>query len=296
MHPPHVIIVEEVLPEVRRRLARTLYGESMSQERIASLLGTSQAMVSRYLKEEGSISVTLEVPVDRMYRDMIVAALAGKKGSGLTDLFCSLVNDSMAEGEFDERYRERFGTELGNLCRYTGGPLSSRAMVLDDLTTAVDFLIERPIPRLVPAVKVNLAFALPDAASLTEIASFPGRISDRNGRLMGPLPPEFGVSRHLAGMILQTMGMEPKARASINLRYDDEVRWAMESTGADPVIMKRGPGDMTFEPVKLEGKGYIYLVDPGDFGIEPCLYIFGRSPLEVVHKAVELQKKMDGMM
>ncbi len=293
MIPPQLIVVEEVLPEVRRRIARSLYKENLSQEKIATLLGTSQAMVSRYLKEDRSISDSLEGLVDQVHREILVAALAGKEAPDLTDLFCSIVDASFSEGMLDERYRERFGTDLSSICRGPGSHMSSRAAVLEDLSTAMDYLLERPIQSLIPAVKVNIAYGLPGSSSLSEIASFPGRISDRNGRLMGPLPPEFGVSRHLAGMVLRTMEKEERARACISLRYDDKVNGALGMIAADPVYMKREPGGSTFGPVQLDPTGFIYIVDPGDFGIEPCLYIFGRSPLDVVHKAVEIQRIMD---
>jgi predicted fused transcriptional regulator/phosphomethylpyrimidine kinase len=250
-------------------------------------------MVSRYLKEQRSISASLESLVGRIHREIFVAALAGKEERDLTDLFCSIIDASFSEGELDERYRERFGTELSMVCRGPGRHMSSRAAVLEDLSTAMDYLLKRPIPSLIPAVKVNIAYALPGSTSLPEIASFPGRISDRSGRLMSPLPPEFGVSRHLAGMVLATMQMEQRARACINLRYDDEVNMALSHMGVDPVQMNRGADGFAFNTSGLDGTGFLYLVDPGDFGIEPCLYIFGRSPLDVVHESVELQRTMD---
>jgi predicted fused transcriptional regulator/phosphomethylpyrimidine kinase len=76
----------------------------------------------------------------------------------------------------------------------------------------------------------------------------------------------------------------------MNTRFGPDVSSAIASMGEGlPVLDRKGhPMEETLsdEGMKLGS----FFADPGDFGIEPCLYIFGPSPLDVVHKAYELEK------
>ncbi len=49
MHPPCELVVDTFLPSMRALVARRLKEDGLSQGRIASLLGLTQASVSSYL-------------------------------------------------------------------------------------------------------------------------------------------------------------------------------------------------------------------------------------------------------
>lgn len=289
MHPPHLIIVEEVLPEVRRRMAVFLHRDGMSQEKISQILGTSQAMVSRYLRQRTDLHPDLEPMVRAITNELTAAASAGEDPEQLTDRFCLSVDRAVCRGMLNARYRSRFGREPGKACIGSfkeGG----RVKVLEDLEKAVRYLGNHPIPDLVPALKVNIATGVEPSKGLDDIASYPGRLPDRKGRITNPLSPEFGVSHHLAAALLAAMVSDPSIRSVISLAFNDNIRSVLKkgnqtfqeldrsSSTLEGLLKKMGPGEGGM------------VVDPGDFGIEPCLYIFGTSPLEVSARAVEIQE------
>jgi XRE family transcriptional regulator, thiamine biosynthesis regulator len=289
---PHIIVVEEVLPEVRRRLARSLHKEKWSQDKISSLLGTSQAMVSRYLKEEKEIPESLETLVSLLSEDLGSAAVAGMDMNDLVDRFCNILDVSLSDGLLLERYRERFKREPGRAIYGSGARGMSGSSILQELELAVNYLMTVPIPDLIPAVKVNIAFAMDNAASIDDVAAYPGRLPDRNGSIIRPLLPDFATSNHLAGMLIGMMRMVPRARAVMNLRFDERIEGTIVGSG-DRIVRLKGRSipeeDIGIGEMEID----LNIVDPGDFGIEPCLYIFGRSPLSIVNRAIKLQKMLD---
>ena len=295
MLPPHIIIVEEILPEVRRRMARSLYEEGMTQGRIAILLGTSQAMVSRYLGQTGSTPEELIPIVERLSRELIVAASAGDGPEELTDRFCLIVDRCISDGLLDERYRTRFGREPCRICMGNDPEKGGRIQMLEDMRTAVQFLRSHSIKDLIPALKVNFAYGTVNAVSEQEVVSFPGRLPDRNGMIQEPMPPEFGASKHLASVLLSAMKNDRSIRAVISLAFNEKVKTAVKGLNPAPQIIDRSEAGL-IELLERKGPGDSgLLVDPGDFGIEPCLYIFGSSPLDVVSVAVDLQKRIGDM-
>ncbi len=276
---PQIIIVEEVLPEVRRITSRALYSDGWSQGKIAELFGTSQAMVSRYLKEKRESHSSLDEMITSISGDMEVAAKAGCTGEELVERFCSSLDRSMSAGGLVKRYEERFGIKAPGSCYGSRRSGSSRAQVLEDLEIAVSYLMDVDIADLVPAVKVNMASAQEGASSPGDVVAFPGRIPDRAGRILRPLPPEFGVSRHLAGTLLDAMRDNSGIRSAMNLALTGDIRKVLE-------------GMEECAPLKETDAPVGYLIDPGGFGIEPCLYIFADSPLVLARFAVEVQKKL----
>jgi len=291
MLPPHLIIVEEVLPEVRRRMAVLLYSEGMSQENISQLLGTSQAMVSRYLRQGSELHLDLEPMVRMITNELTAAASTGEGPEQLTDRFCVSLDRSISRGMLDDRYRSRFGREPGRACM---GMLreGGRIKVLEDLEKAIVYLRKHRIPHLVPALKVNIASAIEMAEGTEDIASYPGRLPDRGGRISDPLPPEFGASRHLAPLLLAAMRSDPSLRSVISLAFNDTVRSALNESGQSFLELDRRSEKLE-DLLGNHGAGTSgIVVDPGDFGIEPCLYIFGSSPLEISARAVEIEKMM----
>ena len=292
MIPPHVLIVEEVLPEIRRRFAVALYRSGTSQEEISSLLGVSQAMVSRYLKADTKIPHSLEEAVSRITRELVVAALAGEDRDELTERLCIQLDSAVSGGMITERYRERWGRDLPMCATGKGAGPGTRARILEDLSTSVRYLMKRPIPDLISALKVNLAIGIDGAEDEADVASFPGRLSDTDGRIQEPRPPEFGVSRHLSRSLLGAMRGNEMVNTVMSLRYDERIEGMLRRNSLAPICLDRDAEGL--EDLLRGGTGPDNIVvDPGDFGIEPCMYLFGSSPLEVVSRAVDLQTMLD---
>ncbi|MBN1390268.1 MAG: hypothetical protein JXA22_06475 [Candidatus Thermoplasmatota archaeon] len=275
-------------------MAVSLYTEGRSQEMIACIIGISQAMVSRYLRQQSELHYDLGPIVDTISLELCAAASTGEGPDELTDRFCRILDRQISLGMLDDRYRSRFGREFSrHLTGWTreGG----RVRVLEDLEKAVEYLRSHPIPGLIPALKVNIACGTQGASCLHDIASYPGRLPDRNGSLTEPRPPEFGASRHLASVLLAAMGRDASITSVISLAFNGPARSALAQGNIEFLQLDRSSGSIQ-ELLSREGAGeYRMVADPGDFGIEPCLYIFGASPLETAARAVDLQKRIGGM-
>ena len=77
-------------------------------------------------------------------------------------------------------------------------------MVLGNLVRAANLLRDVPaFTRLIPEVRVNLAYALPGAAVPADVAAIEGRITAVRGLPYVSGLPEFGASDHMARLILE---------------------------------------------------------------------------------------------
>jgi len=295
MDPPYALLCEEVLPEIRRSVASHLHGSGLSQEQIAKALGTSQAMVSRYLRSREDVRPSLEGVVAPIARELSVALMAGEDQVASTERLNGLIMKALSEGRLCARHNERHPMVNCKACFDPLSLRSGRSNVLLDLRTALEYLRGNPIPDLFPEVMVNLAQAVDGASSRDDVASFPGRLKLVDGKV-GGAEPEFGCSRHLADMLLSPGPEAGSFRAVINLRYDERIDSALREMDLEPVFMDRsraegGPGTAVQSP----GKDGV-LVDRGAFGIEPCLYLFSVNALQAVSIAGEVQRTLDRMM
>jgi predicted fused transcriptional regulator/phosphomethylpyrimidine kinase len=150
---------------------------------------------------------------------------------------------------------------------------------------------------LIPEVRSNLVYALPNASKIEEVAGIPGRITVVKGRAYYCLPPSFGVSDHMARLILRVMKYEPEIRSGMNVKYYEEIV---------NIIQDKFIYDRKVEPKEVKEKeresmrfmiDYItgnfkripkFIIDLGDYGKEPLIYILGKNPIDVVREALNL--------
>ena len=293
MRPACIIVVEELLPEIRKAVARDLYRHGTSQEAISDLLGVSQAMVSRYLKGDPVRNLFPEDFLAPIIRNLSAYAIQGATPDEMTSMFCRRCQEMMGSEVFMRRYAERFpGSSIAACDIHDLG--EGRTSVLEELSASARFLNGRDLHDLIPAVKMNMAQCTGNAVDRGDVASFPGRLQDTDGKVRQTSPPQFGVSRHLAGILLEAHAADPSIRAVISAGLSSKVRDAIVRMGLRSSDIDRdGSGILHFSgEIK---KGIRILADPGDFGIEPCLYIMGGSSLEISRTVVDLQDTLNGM-
>jgi predicted fused transcriptional regulator/phosphomethylpyrimidine kinase len=143
---------------------------------------------------------------------------------------------------------------------------------------------------LIPAVGSNLVEATPDADSVEDVAGVPGRILDVMGRTEIPAEPEFGVSVHVATVLLAAREGGSDARAVLNVRYDDAILADLEAAGYDTVEF-----DPEGEPSKAEVSSAVatnpsadVVYQTGGFGVEPIIYLLGESASDAAEMARDL--------
>ncbi len=97
-------------------------------------------------------------------------------------------------------------------------------LVLGNLAAAVAILENCPdFARLMPEVRVNLAYAPPHARTPRDVAAIEGRITVVRGLPRACGLPAVGASDHLARRILEARKYDPAVNAAVNFRCDETV-------------------------------------------------------------------------
>jgi predicted fused transcriptional regulator/phosphomethylpyrimidine kinase/predicted transcriptional regulator len=285
------IVVEEFLPTFRAMLAGELRDRGRTQSEVAELLGISQSAVSKYA--HGDVETNDEIASDER-----VLELVERLGEGLATGDVSRVQ-ALVETEVLIRRLER-GDLLARLHESAYPPIADHDGPLDihdpegefRMTEQVRSSVRRGVRTLentsgfaahIPAVGSNLVEALPDATTIDDVAGVPGRILDIKGRATVPAEPEFGVSEHVATLLLSARGAGSAARAALNVRYDPDTIAALEAAGyaaaefdaeAD---LETAVGDIIADRPDVDA-----LYQTGGFGIEPVCYLLGADATAVV--------------
>jgi predicted fused transcriptional regulator/phosphomethylpyrimidine kinase len=140
-----------------------------------------------------------------------------------------------------------------------------------------------------PAVGMNIASCNKGARTLSEVAAFSGKISIVGDKLRHHETPSFGVSNHLAGMLLQAHIMNDAKTSIINInpRNDgaevdkNKIQKICEQLGYTFALASKGK--ISGSHAKLD-----VILDIGDFGWEPSMYILAHNPLELIDRAHQI--------
>lgn len=177
--------------------------------------------------------------------------------------------------------------------------------VLGELVAAADRLARTGPGLLVPEVQSNFVYALPAARDFEGVAGFPGRIIRVEEEVRVVSLPRFGASRHIARIVLTAMKTDPEVRSCLNVRYAPHVERCAEELGFSAASFSRAdePADVREKEgssleygtgTVLEGRTEVpdLIWDAGGDGKEPMIRVLGRSPEEVVDKAIRLAEVM----
>ncbi len=289
------IVVEEFLPTFRSMLAEDLRERGLTQSEVADALGISQSAVSKYA--HGDVAQN-----DRIREDERVVRIVDEIGEGLAtgsmsqvqalvevevlvrrledhDLIAQLHEEAMPEleghgGDFNIHDPE---DEL----RATERVLTSMRRALGVVEQTSGF------SSLIPAVGSNLCECLPDAESIDDVAGVPGRIFDVKGRATIPAEPEFGVSEHVASILLTARRHDVPAHAALNVRYDPDIISRLEELGYETAEFDAEYDNLheTLGSALDENPDATILFHTGGYGIEPITYILADTAEETAEIA-----------
>lgn len=174
---------------------------------------------------------------------------------------------------------------------------SDRWGVLQAMKEAGEMLCRLNMVELIPAVQMNMGYAVRDARGIEDIAAFPGRISVNKGKILTKGEPAFGASSHVARLILTCMKYYPSIRSCVSVRYDRSIiEKALESAMKvlffdrknEPESVREAEGNsldfLTEEALKGETAPPDIIYDLGDMGKEPIIRLFAKDPLELIKK------------
>lgn len=175
---------------------------------------------------------------------------------------------------------------------------TERDQVLLKLKEAADYFVSNPKSYLlIPEIRVNIVYALSDAKDEKDVAAIPGRITSAFNRAIYCMPPAFGASDHVARVVLTAMKYNKDKRSAIDIRYYDNIVkklddvYIFDRRQEPPESREKEGHTMNFmvdTAFRKKGKIPTYIVDLGDIGKEPTIFIIDNDPLTVVKKSLEL--------
>ena len=308
MHPPCEVMVDSFLPAMRALVARRLKEDGLSQGRIASLLGLTQASVSFYLsssidKRTSALAALGVTPEEAdTYSALLAEDLKNNPVYAVATLY-SIWNKLIGGGNACAFHRgEHPFLATCDVCMKTFGPERTRGEGdIERVETAVR-LIEgsSAFVSVMPEISVNVAFAAEVAKSVEDVVAIPGRIVKVKGRPRSFMRPEYGASTHLAMILLEVERSHPRQRAAMNLRYDSRMAKVMRRLSVKDIEIGRnypeGAQDKVLGALRARLSShprtgdFEAVVDLGGEGVEPSLYLFAEDPVKVAERALEIAR------
>lgn len=178
---------------------------------------------------------------------------------------------------------------------------TARTQVIEELDKACDRLKRLNIAHLMPEVQSNLAYAIPFAESLQDIASFPGRIIRVGNTIDTLASARFGASRQIHHLVLAAMEYDPERRAAMTIAYSDSLAKRIKALGYTVAEFDRSrtPPDLQEEEgstlawgvqdvMEELGKVPDAIFDRGAVGKVPMIRVFGKDPASIVNLIAKL--------
>lgn len=181
----------------------------------------------------------------------------------------------------------------------------ARYEVLKSLYSAYQYMRGKGIGHLIPEIQSNLVYLLPYGENPSDVAGFPARITRYYNDIYAAFYPDFGVSRHVASVVLAANRYFPEIRSVMNIKFSEKILAAIEKLSfkvtsfdrkREPKIIKEREGgsldwgvSVACEKLKVTPDA---IFDRGDTGKEPVIRIFGKSPEEVAKKVVKICKEL----
>jgi hydroxymethylpyrimidine/phosphomethylpyrimidine kinase len=177
----------------------------------------------------------------------------------------------------------------------------ARTHVIEELDKALDRLKRLNIGHLIPEVQSNLAYAIPFAESVNDVASFPGRIIRMVNTVDILASPRFGASRQIHHLLLAAMEYDPERRAAMTIFYSNTLVKRIKSLGYTVAEFDRArtPPDLEQEEgstlawgvqdvMEELGKVPDAIFDRGAIGKVPLIRLFAKDPASIVNLIAKL--------
>jgi predicted fused transcriptional regulator/phosphomethylpyrimidine kinase/predicted transcriptional regulator len=302
------VVVESFLPTVRSMLATELRAQGLTQTEVAEALGISQSAVSKYAA--GDVEETAAVREDERVQDLVDRLAAGLASGEISRV------EAMVEIEVLIRQLED-GDLLARLHTEAMPELSERSIAQDVHDPDSDLLARERVrssirrglrrleatpafARLIPAVGSNLVECLPEATEIAEVAGVPGRIVDVEGRVDIPGDPAFGVSEHVASVLLaaREAGVAVDGApvcGALNVATDRSTLDALEAAGHVTVEYDAAPPLAEAVGAALEREPDATVpYQTGAHGIEPITYVLATNAEAAAGLACDVASTVPG--
>jgi predicted fused transcriptional regulator/phosphomethylpyrimidine kinase len=288
---PHMLgdVGGKWLDRLHQHVAKDLRGKGWSQTEIAAILGSTQSTISRHVQKP---TIQLSASAD----EAMVDSWASELSQALSSIGpnANVIRQRLiVEMQFGGNQTLRFDKTLTGLDLDSG---QLERALLRRLEWAIGRLDVKRIQHSLPAVGMNIASCIKGARNVQEVAAFPGRIAIVNGKLRHHETPAFGVSNHLASVLIQAHTMNEAKTSIINLKPEitgdkvdlTKIKRICDQLGYSFATCKKGK--LTGSHAKLD-----IILDEGGYGWEPSLYVLAHNPLELIDRTHQIAAQMGGV-
>ncbi|MDB2270274.1 thiamine-phosphate synthase family protein [Halorubrum ezzemoulense] len=289
------VVVDEFLPTVRSMLAEDLRDRGFTQSEVADALGISQSAVSKYAA--GDVAKHEDIVADERVRDLVERVGEGLASGDLTPVAAlveiEVLIRQLEEGDLLADLHEAAMPGLADAdvefsVHDPDSGLRERERVLTSVRRGLRTLTNASgFAGLIPNVGANVAECTDDAATVDDVAAVPGRLVDVKGRAMVPGEPEFGVSEHVATVLLAAREAGSDVRGAVNLRYDPETVAALgESHLTVEFDAERETREAVADAVAAADRSAddeaetLVAYQTGAVGVEPIVYVLAPTAAE----------------
>jgi len=270
----------------------------MSQNKIAMLLGVTQPAIKQYLdeNEEEQYKKLAKLGLEREEINQVIEDLVDILSKNDVKNAMYYITDAglkyLSELKFCKYHKDidKYIPQDCDICRYI-----YRQSEEERMEVALSMLQNELVTPLIPEVLSNLAFAKKNPKTIRDILAVEGRITKVKGLPTPASNPAWGASTHLATILLKISEKAPSIRSVMNIKYDKGVDKAVKSLGMK--IAYVGPSDDSDDEsiarliYSVFSEDIECVAHLGGKGIEPVLYVFGKDPVDVVKKVVEIGRK-----
>jgi len=308
MRPPCELVQKEYLPTLRANLAKRLHESDQSQIEIARRMNITQAAVSKYLSQ-GSKKGLLQKDVDILAEKLtsMILSDAPRQDMMVKEICrtCMYLRIGSTICKMHREYVPALGDVKCQICtdllageerEFTG-----RGVTLRDLQDALTQISNTSqFARLIPQVRANLVACGTDARTYMDVAGVPGRITLVGGRAVALASPQFGASRHTANLLLWARSNWPSIQACLGISGTEEIVAAAEDRGFKLISLSIPASDpeaisnaaQKFIKGLKRTLQFVAIHVPGGIGIEPILYLFGKSAMGLANESIALSMKL----
>ena len=318
MRPPCEIVTQTLLPLIRGLVAQELI-QTMTQQEVAEKMGLSQPTISSYLKSlkklqiEGEEEYLENESIKQLVQEIIQEIISDSSSEDIIRSICSTCVSLRIGGLTCRKHISLFpcvdaGCQ-GCLPLIEKTVVDDRRVIIEELKEVAK-LVEKDeeFVKLIPQVLMNVCQCIPNAATIDDVAAFPGRITKVRGKTRALLPPEFGVSEHMAKILIQVNQLNSLVCSTVCMIYNTKILSILDQKSIPMLKLSNDEFLKTFhleelsktigsEAVKAffisgKEKGIFAIVNEGGIGIEPITYLFATNTLKLIKFSSEIAKTL----
>ena len=176
--------------------------------------------------------------------------------------------------------------------------------VINQIKEIYNFIRIKKFCRLIPEVRTNIAGALHDPKTKSDVAGIDGRITIINGLPKAAGDIKFGAAEHTARLLLSAKEFENSVNFVMNLRYSPEtIKYIQKKTDLEleEILREKEPRKtrnkefstmqwLIKESINKKGRIPDLIWDKGSIGKEPMIRLFAKNSVDMIQKLKKIVK------